>query len=365
MKKVLLLLMAGSLSFVCQVKSADDALTLAVNTNIKPARPASDQPEEQPAQPPPAAPSAPPAAQAPATPVPPPPVPTAVPQPPPPAPAALTPAPAPAPMSDADRQAIEEAAHEEIVRRQEAALAARRMITDGDLLYKNGKYEEAAARYEAALKALPRAPATAEDYENALEGFSRASLQIGDRALSEKDFAKAKAQAQAVLAYDPYNRKANRLLARVDSDLRAAQVRAQRPPPPLNPAKTPDFVEKKDEIKELFRQGKILHNSGQYDEAARKFEQILLLDTYNDDAYTMLDEVNKARLKSANEATDKSRSLRLWEVAKAWLQGKLLVAFLIEALIASAERFFPWGYPLSPETQQMSLERNLSYASPA
>jgi hypothetical protein len=34
--------------------------------------------------------------------------------------------------------------------------------------------------------------------------------------------------------------------------------------------------------------------------------------------------------------------------AKAWLQGKLLAAFLIEALIAAGERFFPWGYPLSP-----------------
>lgn len=51
------------------------------------------------------------------------------------------------------------------------------------------------------------------------------------------------------------------------------------------------------------------------------------------------------------------------EAAKAWLQGKLLVAFLIEALIASAERFFPWGYPLPPEAQQMSLERNLVYGS--
>jgi len=51
------------------------------------------------------------------------------------------------------------------------------------------------------------------------------------------------------------------------------------------------------------------------------------------------------------------------DVAKAWLQGKLLVAFLIEALIASAERFFPWGYPLSPETQPVSLERNLAYGS--
>jgi hypothetical protein len=30
--------------------------------------------------------------------------------------------------------------------------------------------------------------------------------------------------------------------------------------------------------------------------------------------------------------------------AKAWLQGKLLVACLIETLIFTAERFSPWGY---------------------
>lgn len=30
----------------------------------------------------------------------------------------------------------------------------------------------------------------------------------------------------------------------------------------------------------------------------------------------------------------------------AWLQGKLFVAFIIEALICQAESFFPWGYPI-------------------
>jgi len=30
--------------------------------------------------------------------------------------------------------------------------------------------------------------------------------------------------------------------------------------------------------------------------------------------------------------------------ARAWLQGKLLVACLIEKLILTAERFSPWGY---------------------
>ena len=32
--------------------------------------------------------------------------------------------------------------------------------------------------------------------------------------------------------------------------------------------------------------------------------------------------------------------------AIAWIQGKLLVAFLIESLIRHAETFFPWGYPV-------------------
>lgn len=37
------------------------------------------------------------------------------------------------------------------------------------------------------------------------------------------------------------------------------------------------------------------------------------------------------------------------EGIKAWLQGKLLVAFLVEAMLAAGESFFPWGYPLHQE----------------
>ncbi len=33
--------------------------------------------------------------------------------------------------------------------------------------------------------------------------------------------------------------------------------------------------------------------------------------------------------------------------ARSWLQGKLLVAFLIARLIAHAERVSPWGYEIS------------------
>jgi hypothetical protein len=45
------------------------------------------------------------------------------------------------------------------------------------------------------------------------------------------------------------------------------------------------------------------------------------------------------------------------QAARAWLHGKLLVAFIIEMLIRKGEDFFPWGYPLceTPQPQPLSL----------
>jgi DDE family transposase len=51
--------------------------------------------------------------------------------------------------------------------------------------------------------------------------------------------------------------------------------------------------------------------------------------------------------------------------AKAWLQGKLFVAILIETLIALAERFFPWGYPLAPDSPALPLAGDLPHAAPS
>lgn len=49
--------------------------------------------------------------------------------------------------------------------------------------------------------------------------------------------------------------------------------------------------------------------------------------------------------------------------AKAWLQGKLLVAILIEALISLAERFFPWGYPLEPQAHALPVAGDFVHAA--
>jgi hypothetical protein len=51
--------------------------------------------------------------------------------------------------------------------------------------------------------------------------------------------------------------------------------------------------------------------------------------------------------------------------AKAWLQGKLLAAVIIEALINLGESFSPWGYPLVDFPSALPVARNLADAFPA
>jgi len=41
--------------------------------------------------------------------------------------------------------------------------------------------------------------------------------------------------------------------------------------------------------------------------------------------------------------------------AQAWLQGKLLVAVLLETLISMTDRFFPWGFPIEPDDNALHL----------
>jgi hypothetical protein len=53
------------------------------------------------------------------------------------------------------------------------------------------------------------------------------------------------------------------------------------------------------------------------------------------------------------------------DAARAWIHGKLFVAFLVESLIRHAESFFPWGFPLHeiPGTQPLSLAGGTIHAS--
>src|ERR1017187_4800876 len=219
----------------------------------------------------------------------------------------------------------EQAAREEIVRRQESQITARKLIDEGQKLYYGGKYQEAIAKLEEAVKILPRAKATEIDYSRAVQGLTTSYSRLADAAFQAKDYTKARELAQKALEYDPKNRAAENVIIKTkklgSTPTGAAAQSSSTTSSASGPApdKTPEFLARKDQIKKLFGEGKILMNSGQYDEAERRFQQILLLDAYNEDASTLLRQRDKARTNIAIGAGDESRVHRLWQVEDAWV----------------------------------------------
>ena len=189
----------------------------------------------------------------------------------------------------------EQAAREEIVRRQEAQITARKLIDEGEKLYYAGKYEDAVAKLEEALKILPRAKATEIDYSRAVQGLTASYARLADAAFQAGDYNKARQLAQKALGYDPKNRaaenviiKTNKLASTPSATTGQSSITGTPNSAYGDSRPAPEFLARKDQIKKLFREGKILMNSGQYDEAERRFQQVLLLDPYNADAVTLL-----------------------------------------------------------------------------
>ena len=290
MKKMFLMMLAASFCLVQSNTRAEEDL-LAVNTNFGPARPST---EVSPTPPPPVQPATSSAVQ-------------------PVAPKAGATADTPtAPTNPEANQTLQD----ELLRRQELLVAGRHLIEQGLKLYYSEKYADAVQKLEQGVKMLPRAKATEIDYTRGLHGLTDGYYQMALQAYQSNDFEKAKQYSQKSLQYGP-NGPAEKLIIKV----KKAEVAAKNPvlPPMPAPSRDPELTVKKTEITKLFREGKIFYQSGRYDEAEKRFKQVLAIDPYNDDAYTFLGRLNDTRKDSAAYDADQIRNQRLWEVTKSWL----------------------------------------------
>jgi general secretion pathway protein D len=189
-------------------------------------------------------------------------------------------------------------------------------------LYYAKQCTPAIAKLEEAVRILPRAKATEVDYSRAIHSLSECYNELADKAFRAGDRKTALADAKKTLEYDPSNRTAENMIIAVKKADKEALEAAKHPvvvESGPNPDKTPEFEAKRAEIRKLFREGKILYNSGQYDEAEKRFEQVLLIDPYNEDAQELLQEVQVARHPSAIAGQTAARDHAIWEVEQAWL----------------------------------------------
>src|SRR3712207_6107854 len=86
----------------------------------------------------------------------------------------------------------------------------------------------------------------------------------------------------------------------------------------MNKTMGPKFIAKVEEVKKLLTEADGYYNSGRYDLAFKKYEQVLNLDPYNVAARRGQEKIDVTKIHYGEEAYNEARARAMWEVQKAW-----------------------------------------------
>lgn len=211
--------------------------------------------------------------------------------------------------SYAQQSGVQSTAEREIRRQEQLKSYAEEAISKGAQALSGQDYESAFAYYKSAVDVLPSSgDATDKLRKEALLGFSEAAVKLTEQRISEGRFQDANTTIAVVLddKYNPNYGPALSLQAKL------------KDPTNYNRALTPSFLANVEEVKQLLREGKGFYDSGRYDLAAKRYEQVLNIDRYNIAARRGQEQVNLARSKYADASYNESRGDMLRQVDKGW-----------------------------------------------
>ncbi len=209
----------------------------------------------------------------------------------------------------AQQVGLQGAAESEIHRREVVSNFAKEAIAQGNEALSAKDYESAYAYFKSALDALPSGgDATADVRAEAMSGFGSAVILLAKQRISEGRFADAEITVNVILQdqYDPNYGPALKLLA----DLKA--------PDTFNKTVTPGFVANVELVKQLLREADGFYQSGRYDLAFKRCEQVLNIDKYNIAARRLMEKVNNGRSSYADVAYNQARAQLIAQVDSAW-----------------------------------------------
>jgi general secretion pathway protein D len=205
--------------------------------------------------------------------------------------------------SDADR---------EITRRQQELALAEDAMRRGDAALKAGNIEQAYLAYKQAVDFTPDSSATKSLRARAISRYCATAVRYAEFLVSEGQYAKAEAVAREVLEpqYNPDYRPAAVFLSRLEQ------------PDYFNKTVTPEFAEDRVHVEKLLQEANGYFDSGRYDMAQKRYDQVLTVDKYNAAAFRGKEQVEVAKQRYYDSAYNETRSRMLWQVDKAWERPK-------------------------------------------
>src|SRR5437764_2133283 len=199
-------------------------------------------------------------------------------------------------------------AEREIQRRQTAIPQGEAALARGKTAMQAKNFTLAHEEFRTAVTYLPDAVVSGKAHDKAVEGFCKRGVALAEQRIAEGKYAEAEAILGEILSdrYDPNCRPAAQLLAHLQQ------------PGYFNKTMGPKFIAKVEEVKALLTEADGYYNSGRYDLAHKKYDQVLNLDPYNVAARRGQEKIDNAKYRYGSEAYNETRARNLWEVEKGW-----------------------------------------------
>jgi general secretion pathway protein D len=196
----------------------------------------------------------------------------------------------------------------EVERRQAALPRGVAALARAQAAMQTRNYAVAHDEFRNALNLLPDAVTSAKAHDEALTGFSESGVKVAEQNIADGKFAEAESVVREMVEdrYDPNCRPALELLAHLQQ------------PGYFNKTTGPKFIEKVEEVRKLLADADGYYNSGRYDLAFKKYEQVLAIDPYNTAARHGEEKIDNTKYNYNQEAYNESRARQLWQVEKGW-----------------------------------------------
>src|ERR1044072_1581270 len=184
-------------------------------------------------------------------------------------------------------QTPDNVAEREVQRRQAGISQGEAALARGHAAMKAKDYGAAHEEFRTAVMLLPDAVVSGKAHDEAVDGFCKSGVVLAEARIAEGRYADAEAILSEILSdrYDPKCRPAQELYAHL------------RQPGYFNKTMSPTFIEKVEQVKQLLTEADGFYQSGRYDLAMKRYDQVLAIDPYNTAARKGQEKINNTKYK--------------------------------------------------------------------
>jgi general secretion pathway protein D len=197
-------------------------------------------------------------------------------------------------------------AEREVIRRQQRVSQATEEEAAGDKAMADRDYEAAVGHYRAALDLIPDSDLFREQRQRVIAKYANASVKLARQRADGGEYDAARTLLNNVLAIDPENTAAQRLLDQLED------------PEWFNPANSKEHMGNVQEVKRNLDLGLGYFDLGQFDKARESFNRVLAIDPYNTAARRQLERTERRISDYLLSARDHTRAKMLREVDEQW-----------------------------------------------